>query len=143
MSRLYPLLTPKLLQKYFPVVKDLRSYLAEILDIQPNDEPHFSLLSDTDTPIYRDLVNTTYVALQLSAVQPRFRVFPPMTDMREVCLAHVLCSGLTNTWIKIIDRSQERIFRNKGRSQNVLTLGYRVRFILHVCIPFHVIHSSI
>lgn len=82
------LLTTELLQRYFPVVKDLRSYLSDILETQ-DGASHLSFLpTEEDTPLYRELVNTSCVALKPCGAPPRFHTYPPMTDMREVRTAH-------------------------------------------------------
>jgi hypothetical protein len=78
-----------LLEKYFAVVKDLRTYLSEILALSsPLNIAHPWDATDADSTLYRDLLNMSYVALKapanLKTVTPRFKVFPVMTDMREV-----------------------------------------------------------
>ncbi|KAF9468016.1 hypothetical protein BDZ94DRAFT_835389 [Collybia nuda] len=107
MSRTYPTCT--ILGKYFSVVKELKSYLSEIL--QPSADGTFSFMPNADdTPSYTSLVNTSYVAMKtpLGGEKPRFQVFDAMANMHEV-----------------LDKAQEKIFKSK-QPQNIITAGYRM-----------------
>jgi hypothetical protein len=82
-------ITVPLLEKYFPIVKDLRTYLCGILEMPSSlSTAHPCDATDTDSTQYHDLLNSSYVALKSPAnpkiVIPHFKVFPVMTDMREV-----------------------------------------------------------
>lgn len=85
MSRASP--TRIILGKYFPVVKELKGYLSDIL--QPSPDCTFSFIpNEDDTSTYANLVNTSYVALKtpenLNSERPRFQVFDVMANMHEV-----------------------------------------------------------
>ncbi|KAF5382158.1 hypothetical protein D9615_004408 [Tricholomella constricta] len=119
-TTLKPSITLDMLQNYFTVVKDLRTYLSEISE--PLPQTHSSIPSQaaglapksTDPPSYDVLVNTSYVAINLDTSElPRasFKMFSAMADMREV-----------------LDRAQERIFRGSKNPQNIITAGYRRAF---------------
>jgi hypothetical protein len=76
-----PRLTSKLLQKYYATVKDLGSYLDEILD----EVPAPIAAADGDSVAYANLLSTTVVGLRSQEEAPRrFLYAPPMSDMREV-----------------------------------------------------------
>lgn len=114
-----PSITVALLQNYFSVVKDLRTYLSEILDPLPCEDISISHRlndfepKDTDSHLYHSLVETSYVAFNANTSGlrgPSFKVFSAMADMRE-----------------ILDKAQERIFRGKN-AQNIITAGYRRAF---------------
>jgi hypothetical protein len=91
-----PSLTVSILEKYFPVVRDLRTYLTEILEHQ--DGNYAFLPDDSDSPTYRDLINTSYVALKFASSTDgrtiRFKAFPPLADMQEVRTCHVFLNLL-------------------------------------------------
>ncbi|RDB25955.1 Telomerase reverse transcriptase [Hypsizygus marmoreus] len=107
-----PSITVPILGKYFPIVKELRTYLSEILnplshgDYDLSQAIHRFEPRENDCPLYCALLNTSYVALTVED-RTQFQVFPAMVNMREV-----------------LDKAQERIFRSKN-SQNILTAGYR------------------
>ncbi|KAG5646943.1 hypothetical protein DXG03_001666 [Asterophora parasitica] len=107
-----PSITIELLRSYFGVVKDLRTYLSEILEpLSHADNPILSQVSDidpkdTDSPGYKSLLNTTYVAFNpeaQSAVRPPFKVFSARSykdgDKGKQGLARV---GITNIFVNTI-----------------------------------------
>ena len=119
-----------LLEKYFTVVKDLRTYLTEILELpSPLSGAYSWDAKEADSTHYRDLLNSSYVALKVPAdvklVVPRFKVFPVMTDMREVSRHQPgNLEKVEHAW-QIIDRAQEKLFKSKA-PQHVITAGYRI-----------------
>jgi hypothetical protein len=81
-------LTTSLLRAYYSNVKDLRTYLTELLEPELSDDnngaQHNFLPNVDDSPPYRALVDTTFVGSELPQTVPRrFRVFTPMMYMRE------------------------------------------------------------
>jgi hypothetical protein len=90
-TSLKPSVTVHLLEKYFAIVKNLRTYLAEILELPSSSQlsiAHAWDATEADSIPYHDLLSSSYVALKvpsnLKTVSPRFKVFPVMIDMREV-----------------------------------------------------------
>ncbi|KAG5635811.1 hypothetical protein H0H81_010059 [Sphagnurus paluster] len=112
-----PNITVALLSSYFAVVKDLKTYLSEILEpLLPDADGLIQSQaagiapSQNDTPAYLSLLNTSYVAFNtasLSTARP-FKLFLAKTDMREV-----------------IDKAQERIFSQGNYTQNIISAGYK------------------
>lgn len=82
-----PRLTLRLLDKYYATVKDLQTYLDEILDQAPTPFTP----GDTDSIAYANLVNTTVAGLKSEEkTLRRIQYAPPMSNMREVCPSRVL-----------------------------------------------------
>lgn len=89
-------ITVHLLEKYFATVKNLRTYLSEILESSsPLSTAHAWDATDADSTHYRDLLDSSYVALKVPAnlktITHRLKVFPAMTDMREVRRHYPYC----------------------------------------------------
>lgn len=85
-----PSLTLVLLNSYYGKIEDLTSYLCARLELVHGDSDSVSeyLLKESDTPEYKSLVTTSYVALKPtgdddSRTRP-FKTYPPMMYMREV-----------------------------------------------------------
>lgn len=103
--------TTRLLKKYYQFVTPLKEYLANILISDGVDnESSVHLETKDDSSLYSELLDASYIAIkgEAAVTNGRFKCFPVMTDMKEV-----------------IDQAQERLFKS-GRSQNVITLGYRL-----------------
>lgn len=80
-------LTISLLYKYYHSVKDLRTYLKDVLDLEDVEGVTQSPFEpvDTDSAAYRDLVDTSFVALKSEAhKRNNLKAHPPMIYMREV-----------------------------------------------------------
>lgn len=129
-----PPLTTVLLRLYFPTVQDFRTYLTEILEPQDvggdTGKRHLFFPDDSDSVSYRDLINNSVVASRRTGEEMRqkgrLRVFPAMSDMREVRQdAWPLYYIYGLTCFQIIDKAQERLFNSKA-PQNVVTAGYRL-----------------
>ncbi|KAG5342247.1 hypothetical protein C0989_004091 [Termitomyces sp. Mn162] len=109
-----PSVTTTLLRGYFSHVKDLRTYISEILE--PVSKATHLFERKNDSANYTFLLHATYVAFNDPVarvgdlLRPPFEIIAPVTDMRE-----------------ILDRVQERIFRLAGyrKPQNIVTAGYR------------------
>jgi hypothetical protein len=82
------LITHKLLGAYFTNIKTLRDYLSEIIQPEDGDSGSCSafLPNETDSPSYRDLIETSYVGTKSPDVKrvTRFKVYPAGMYMREV-----------------------------------------------------------
>ena len=99
-----PSLTLSILHTYYCTVKDLRTYLNELLkhDAVQNGEQHDFIPAEADSAEYHLLINTSYVASVLpDAPKARYKFFPPMMYMRDVG-----CSLLS--FAMICDRSRDR-----------------------------------
>lgn len=82
------ILRPPLLERYYPVVRELRTYLADILESDIRDVLEATQTANSNADVYYELLNTSFVTLKradAANISPRFKVNPPiMTDMREV-----------------------------------------------------------
>jgi len=83
-----PSITVPLLGKHFSVVKELKTYLSEILEFPSDASTSTFEPSNTDGPLYHALIDTCYLGINTTnhakTSWPRFKVFPAMVDMREV-----------------------------------------------------------
>ncbi|ETW83157.1 hypothetical protein HETIRDRAFT_450818 [Heterobasidion irregulare TC 32-1] len=106
-----PRITTLILQSYYPTVRDLRSYLLEVLE-PPTTSSGFPLLA-TDSEHFKAFISGTQVALMRRSVSlpgrggSRLKVEEPMVHMRD-----------------IIDRAQEKLMCKK-KAPNIITAGYR------------------
>jgi hypothetical protein len=85
-----PSLTLSILRSYFGETNDMMSYLSERLELTDGDYGSIPqhLLRDIDSPTYRALISTAYVASKISTVdngnKRLFKVYQPIMYMREV-----------------------------------------------------------
>ncbi|THH09180.1 hypothetical protein EW146_g8757 [Bondarzewia mesenterica] len=108
-------ITLSILQSYYPIVKDLQTYLLEILEFPDSEAVGLGdfPLQKIDSEGFRRFVQGSYVALtRQDAVMPgrgmpRLKSVEPMVHMRE-----------------IIDRVQEKLMM-KSKAPNIVTAGYR------------------
>ena len=81
--------TLSILNSYFSETGDMLSYLSELLEPVPGHDGSISeyLLTHSDSPAYRALISTSYVASKTLAdagYKRRFKIYPPMVYMRDV-----------------------------------------------------------
>jgi hypothetical protein len=87
-----PSLTLSLLESYFSTVKDLQTYLSDVLQPEASHvDGKFSFMpNDSDPPAYHTLLNASYVALTPAQTAERqnnpfkYKWFPAMLYMQDV-----------------------------------------------------------
>ena len=73
-------ITSDILKKFYPNVKDLCSYLNDLLE---SSGSQVNLVNETDAQSYQELLNLSFVGVK-KLTYKKFTFYPPMLEMREV-----------------------------------------------------------
>jgi len=111
----------RLLDNYYTTVVTLLEYLCRATKRHAD-----AFTREDDDESFKTLLHSTLVALDYpSADIPHFEAHQPMISQSDVSRLGDM-SPASDTEPKIIDRVQQRLLATaNGRSNNVLTLGYR------------------
>ena len=71
-----------ILNKFYPNVKDLRSYLNDLLESSERNS-QVNLVNESDAQSYQELLNLSFVGVR-ELTHKKFQFYPPMLEMREV-----------------------------------------------------------
>lgn len=120
--------TRAMLQAYYGLVKDLPTYISELLGSEGNISIHELLFRQSDPASFKIFLTQALVALPeltCSVDKTRLVVAEPMVRMSEV-RGDVLCALYLIGRLKpgqVIDRALEKLVPKRVR--NVLTEGYK------------------
>lgn len=74
-----------ILWKYYGLVQNLQSYLADILEIGSDDHSADNLLlQDSDTQKYHDFLESSFIGLKDPKICKKLKPASPLLDMRDV-----------------------------------------------------------
>ena len=77
-----PRITSGILNKFYDNVRDLQSYLNNLLESSENSG-QVTLVNEADTQGYQELLDLSFVAVK-ELTPKRFQFYPPVLEMREV-----------------------------------------------------------
>lgn len=88
-------ITSDILKKFYSNVKDLCSYLNDLLE---SSGSQVNLVNETDAQSYQELLNLSFVGVK-ELTYKKFTFYPPMLEMREVSCQR---RESTNFWPNLV-----------------------------------------